>query len=277
MAALCFLVGALVLAGAVQPAAAQARTDFKALLQKILDAWATLDPAQVAPYYSQEPGRLFFDIVPVKYSGWNEYAEGVKKLFADFSAAKLILNPDLQVQQRGNLAWAAATVRTDLMLKSGAQQSFDARWTIVLEKRGRDWIIAHDHFSTPTPAGPTASDPLYQRLGGYDAIAAVVDDFIPRLANDPQLGRFFGGMSADSAKRVRQLIVDQLCAATGGPCLYVGRDMKTAHAGLGITEADWDVAVKHLVATLDKFRVPAREKNEVLGALGGLKDQIVEK
>lgn len=269
----------VVLLSSARPAAAQARTDFNALLQKILDAWGTMDTTKVAPYYSQEPGRLFFDLAPVKNTGWAEYAENVQKLFFDhFSSVKFTLNPDLQVQQRGNIAWAAVTVHADIVLKSGAQQSVDTRWSVVLEKRGRDWIIAHDHYSAtvPTPADSSAW-PLYKRLGGYDALAAVVDDFLPRLLNDPQLGRFFGGVSADSGKRIRQLVVDQLCAATGGPCLYVGRDMKSAHAGLGITDADWERAVGHLVATLDKFHVPVREKNEVLGALGGLKDQIVEK
>jgi len=118
---------------------------------------------------------------------------------------------------------------------------------------------------------------LYKRLGGYDALAAVTDDFLGRLASDQQFGRFFVGHSADSIKRIRQLIVDQLCAATGGPCVYTGRDMKTAHAGLGITDKDWDGSVKLLVATLDKFSVPAKEKEEVLGAIGGLKKDIVDK
>src|ERR1043165_4337480 len=118
---------------------------------------------------------------------------------------------------------------------------------------------------------------LYQRLGGYDAIAAVTDDFIGRLATDKQLGKFFAGHSEDSLKKIRQHVIDQLCAATGGPCVYTGRDMKTTHKGLGITESDWNVAVGHLTATLDKFKVPAQEKSEVLGALGGLKKDIVEK
>jgi hemoglobin len=118
---------------------------------------------------------------------------------------------------------------------------------------------------------------LYERLGGYDAIAAVTDDFIGRLATDPTESRFFVGHSDDSIQRIRQHIVDQLCQVTGGPCVYKGRDMKTAHKGLGITQADWDISVKHLVATLDKFKVPGKEKNEVLTAISGLKDQIVEK
>jgi hemoglobin len=115
----------------------------------------------------------------------------------------------------------------------------------------------------------------YHRLGGYDAIAAVTDDFIGRLAGDPQLHRFFTGLSTDSQKKLRQHVVDFLCSATGGPCVYTGRDMKTSHTGLGITEADWDFSVKHLVATLDKFKVPEKEKNEVLGAISGLKGDIV--
>lgn len=118
---------------------------------------------------------------------------------------------------------------------------------------------------------------LYTRLGGYDAIAAVTDDFVGRLASDPQLSKFFVGHSTDSLHRIRQLVVDQLCAATGGPCFYIGRDMKTSHKGLGISEADWQVTVKHLVASLDKFKVPAQEKNELLGALAPLKSDIVEK
>ena len=80
-----------------------------------------------------------------------------------------------------------------------------------------------------------------------------------------------------SKQRIRQLVVDQLCAATGGPCVYLGRDMKSSHAGLGITSRDWELAVNHLVATLEKFRVPAKEKNEVLTAISGLRPQIVEK
>lgn len=123
----------------------------------------------------------------------------------------------------------------------------------------------------------SAQDSLYKRLGGYDALAAVTDKFIIRLATDKQLGRFFVGASDDSKKRIRQLLLDQLCAATGGPCIYLGRDMKTTHKGLGITESDWDISIKHLVATLDEFKVPKKEKDEVLSALSTLKKDIVEK
>ena len=127
--------------------------------------------------------------------------------------------------------------------------------------------------SIPAQTAPT----LYKRLGGYDAVAAVSDDFLGRLAGDPQLARFFGGHATDSMKKLRQHVVDLLCSATGGPCVYTGRDMKTSHAGLGITERDWDVSVRHLGATFDKFAVPAKEREEVVAALVPLKKDIVEK
>jgi hemoglobin len=118
---------------------------------------------------------------------------------------------------------------------------------------------------------------LYQRLGGFDAIAAVTDDFVGRLVSDSQFVQFFAGHSNDSKMRIRQRIVEQLCHATGGPCVYTGRDMKTAHAGLGITAADWDRSVQHLNATLAKFNVGAREREEVLAAVGKMKADIVER
>ena len=124
--------------------------------------------------------------------------------------------------------------------------------------------------------GQKAGDSLYKRLGGYDALAAVTDDFIGRLVTNPQTSKFFTGFSDDSKKRIRQLVIDFLCQASGGPCVYNGRDMKTAHAGSGITEADWDDSVKDLVATLNKFKVPEKEKGEVLTLASSLKADIVD-
>jgi hemoglobin len=118
---------------------------------------------------------------------------------------------------------------------------------------------------------------LYQRLGGYDAIAAVTDEFIGRLANDDMEKRFFVGFSTDSKLRIRQHIVDFLCKAAGGPCVYTGRDMKTAHAGSGIAKADWDRTVKILVDVLNKFKVPDKEQHDLFALLGPLEKDIVEK
>ena len=116
---------------------------------------------------------------------------------------------------------------------------------------------------------------LYQRLGGYDAIAAVTDEFIGRMIADPQLGSFFSQLSTPEKQRIRQMVVDQLCAVTGGPCIYVGKDMKTVHKALGITQEDWDIAVKHLSGTLTKFNVPAREQHELLTIVSSVKGDIV--
>ena len=131
-------------------------------------------------------------------------------------------------------------------------------------------------------AVPLAAQPaegqatLYKRLGGYDAIAAVTDDFIGRMAGDPELSRFFVGHSTQSLQRIRQLVVEQLCQAAGGPCFYTGRSMKESHAGMGISQAEWDVAVKHLTATLDKFKVGAKEREDLFAAISPLQAEIVD-
>jgi hemoglobin len=131
---------------------------------------------------------------------------------------------------------------------------------------------------TPLAAQQAAGgqDTLYKRLGGYDAIAAVTDDFIGRMATDPQLSRFFVGHSTQSLQRIRQLVVEQLCQAAGGPCFYTGRSMKESHAGMGISQAHWDVAVKHLTATLDKLKVGAKEREELFAAIAPLQADIVD-
>ena len=118
---------------------------------------------------------------------------------------------------------------------------------------------------------------LYQRVGGYDALALVVDDFIKRLATDPKFAKFFSGFSVDSQKRLRQHILDQFCKAAGGPCEYIGRDMKTTHTGLGITQAEWEAAAKHLIAAMDNYKVPQKEKDELMAFVASQKKDIVEK
>ena len=131
-------------------------------------------------------------------------------------------------------------------------------------------------ITNPTAVGQEKKS-LYTRLGGYDAIAAVVDDFVGRLVADKRLTKFFTGHSEDSLKRIRMHVIDQLCEAAGGPCNYTGRDMKKTHHGLGITSDDWDASAKHLVESLDKFKVPQAEKDELMAFVGTLKKDIVDK
>ena len=121
-----------------------------------------------------------------------------------------------------------------------------------------------------------AQESLYKRLGGYDAIAAVTDDFIGRLVTNKDLSRFFTGASDDSKKKIRQHIVDMLCNAAGGPCIYIGRTMKDSHKGLKISENDWNITAGLLVETLNKFKVPQKEQSELLVIVSSVKKDIVE-
>jgi hemoglobin len=118
----------------------------------------------------------------------------------------------------------------------------------------------------------TKEKSLYDRLGGKPAITAVVDDFVARVAADRRINRFFANTDVPSFKAK---LIDQICEVSGGPCKYTGKDMKTTHAGMGITDADFNALVEDLVATLDKFKVPEKEKSELLGALAPMKKDIV--
>jgi hemoglobin len=120
------------------------------------------------------------------------------------------------------------------------------------------------------------SKSLYERLGGYDAIFAVTNDLLNRMEKDPQLGRFWQHRGTDGVKRERQLIVDFLVAATGGPLYYKGRDMKLSHQGMRISEGDWTIFLKHADATLKAFNVPQAEYDEVVAFVQSTKADIVE-
>ena len=128
-------------------------------------------------------------------------------------------------------------------------------------------------------AGQAKEKPLYDRLGGTPAITAVVDEFVARVAADKRINRYFAAAASDPVrlKAFKGKLVDQICQASGGPCKYTGKDMKSAHMGMGISGAEFDALVEDLVAALDKFNVGAREKEQLLGALGPMKGDIVEK
>ena len=114
---------------------------------------------------------------------------------------------------------------------------------------------------------------LYERLGGLDSIAAVVDSFVSRCAGDDRIN---GKFVRTDGPRLKKMLVDQVCEATGGPCSYTGRGMRETHDGMNVTAGDFDVIVGDLVATLDEFEVPKQEQDELLGLLGPLRSQIVE-
>jgi hemoglobin len=119
------------------------------------------------------------------------------------------------------------------------------------------------------PAGKS----LYDRLGGKFSISAVVDQFVANMAADTRInGRF----AITDIRKLKGHFVDQICMATGGPCTYSGRDMKTTHSGMKISDGDIGALVEDLVKALDMFKVPAQEKGELLGLLEPMKEGIVE-
>jgi hemoglobin len=122
----------------------------------------------------------------------------------------------------------------------------------------------------------TTEKSLYERLGGYEAITAVANDLLPRLVGDPLLGRFWAHRGSDGMAREKQLLIDFLCNASGGPVYYTGRPMKLSHQGMRISDTDWQAFRSHVDATLDAFAVPAAERGAVVDFLESNKADIVE-
>ena len=127
--------------------------------------------------------------------------------------------------------------------------------------------------------GSTTRKSLYERLGGKDAIGAVVDEFVGHVAADKRINSFFAKTAADPdrLKAFKVNLVNQICEASGGPCKYAGKDMKSAHMGMGVSGADFDALVEDLVKSLNKFKVDAGDQKALLGVLGPMKTDIVEK
>lgn len=117
---------------------------------------------------------------------------------------------------------------------------------------------------------------LYDRLGGYDGITTFISVLLPRLQSDAQLGRFWKNRGSDGIAREKQLLIDYICASAGGPIFYTGRDMKTSHVGMTISEGDWTTFMNHAGATMTELQIPQAECEEIAAFVTGLKDDIVE-
>ncbi len=127
--------------------------------------------------------------------------------------------------------------------------------------------------ATGAMSDTAASRSLYDRLGGKSAITAVVDTFVAHVAADARINKKF---ARSNIPRVKAMLVDQICAQTGGPCTYTGRNMKEAHRDMRVTEGEFNALVEHLSMALNSFKVPKREQDELLSALGSMKGDIVE-
>lgn len=117
---------------------------------------------------------------------------------------------------------------------------------------------------------------LYKRLGSYDGITTFVNDLLPRLERDSQLGRFWQNRGDDGIAREKQLLIDYLCSSAGGPMYYTGRDMKTSHKGMKISDSDWSIFLDHVGATMKALQVPQQECDDVVEFILSLKGDIVE-
>ncbi|MDC0937123.1 group 1 truncated hemoglobin [Pirellulales bacterium] len=138
-------------------------------------------------------------------------------------------------------------------------------------------LISGDDAKGQDPTTPAAGKTLYDRLGGYDAISAVVEDFANKLFTDPKVKQFFRGMGTDTKESFKQKNKNLLTAVTGGPAKIISRPAKTAHGGLNITQGDFNVVADHLKVTLEKFNVPEREISEVFAIIATLQPDIVER
>ena len=136
-----------------------------------------------------------------------------------------------------------------------------------------------DEAPTDSTAAAVTTPSLYDRLGGTTAIASVVDGFVANVAADTRINKFFTRVASDTAamRQFKQKLVDQVCQGSGGPCTYTGQDMKTAHQGMGLTNADFDALVEDLVKALDSAGVQQKEKDELLAILGPMRTDIVTK
>jgi hemoglobin len=121
----------------------------------------------------------------------------------------------------------------------------------------------------------SAKPTLYKRLGGREGIALVVDDFVANMTGDARVSGRLKDLKPEAVFKLKSNVADQICEATGGPCSYLGKDMKTVHAGMGISETEWNATVENLTKALDKNKVPAAEKGELLSVLGPMKKDIV--
>ena len=169
----------------------------------------------------------------------------------------------MHIELKENRRWLAAS--------AGAGFALTALLALLLISPGRSFA------QNPGQGDKPKEKTLYERLGGYDGISAVVEDFLDRLHKDPMFDRFGHGRSMNSLQRTKQLVKDQICWLTDGPCAYIGRDMASAHQGLGITQQEWDAAAQHLQASLVKLKAGEKEQKELMAIVDKLKEDIIEK
>ncbi|MFQ5549449.1 MAG: DUF4440 domain-containing protein [Woeseia sp.] len=140
------------------------------------------------------------------------------------------------------------------------------------------WQMHRDIFNSNLPLSAPESEAdskqktLYQRLGGYDVVAAILDNWGPRVFDDPELSLFLADIDEEMGTKGRELALDLLCDLTGGPCVYTGRDVKMVHTRVGITDEHWQSVLEYMEQTLDELNIADDEKTDfiaIIASLGG--------
>lgn len=144
-----FITSSFFAQGAPQSGAMTTAVPDQAFARRVLDAWESMNPDNVTPYYDKSPQNLYFDIAPRKYTGWTEYRDGVKALLTGYQSIKFRVNPDLTFRRNGNIVVGDGTLEFDTVAKDGTKATLPMRWTVIWEKKGANWLIVHEHTSVP--------------------------------------------------------------------------------------------------------------------------------
>ncbi len=133
---------------------AKAEVPDRAFMQRIWDAWTTMDPAKAAPFYSKDPENVYYDLTPLKYQGWAEYEKGVANLLKEFKSLKFVVGNDARVWSRDDGALGTATLHAEIVNADGSPATMELRWTVVWHRESGHWLIVHEHVSAPLGGGP---------------------------------------------------------------------------------------------------------------------------
>ena len=145
-----FFGGLLTFAGARAQQRATDDATFRKLIDGYCAAWSTGDPNNAAKYYAKEDGLIFYDVAPFSYNGWKEYDVGVRKEFLDqVQSISLTAGKELKATRHGNIAWTTVPMHLSAKMKDGKTIDTPVRYTGIWEKKGKNWVLVHEHLSAP--------------------------------------------------------------------------------------------------------------------------------
>jgi len=246
----------------------------KATIDASQSAFEARDPAAIAAIYAEDGAVM---------SPNSETVTG-QAAIEDFWREVLASGIDLGVAKTTNLyAHGDVGYEVGTYAVTDADGAIDEGKYVRIWRHGDSkWQLQHVTWNSNLPLSAPQSEAesdqetLYQRLGGYDVVAAIFDNWAPRVSGDPELSKFLTEIDEEMGKRGRELGLDLLCELTGGPCFYTGRNMKMVHKGLGITDEHWQSTLDYMVETLDEMNIHNDEKTDFIHVFDGLKGYIVD-